>query len=67
MDFQYNLISRNGILFIGYDVENLCIDFKRWLCLSLCLFMAVIIAKAFCKKLLKIKTHIICTPSVLVL
>jgi hypothetical protein len=30
MDFQYNLISRNGILFIGYDVENLCIDFKGW-------------------------------------
>ena len=28
MDFQYNLISRNGILLIGYDVENLCIDFK---------------------------------------
>ena len=37
MDFQYNLISRNGILFIGYDVENLCVDFKRGLCLSLCL------------------------------
>jgi hypothetical protein len=35
MDFQYKLISRNGILFIGYDVEKLCIDFKRCLCLSL--------------------------------
>ena len=50
MDFQYNLISRNGILFIGYDVENLCIDFERCLCLSLCLqdtynASAIIIAK----------------------